>query len=680
MAAGGGGAVAGFGDDLGFAGVVFGVEHFVFDAEGLVEELGEFFRILDAGGADEDGPAEGEIAHGLVVGLEHELDDLLVAVFGVVELVDGLVDAAGVAVQLLQDGFEAVEDVGEEEGVGGSAFAADLVDFLDDGLVLVAGGAVDLVVVVDAVDRAVGGDGDDVELVDLHELVGLGEGGARHAGAFVVELEEVLDGNGGHGLGFFLDRDVLLGLAGLVETVGPLPADHEASGELVDDDDLAVLDDVVLVALVDDVGAEGLLDEVGAVHVGPDVEAADLGFVLGDLDAVVGQADALAFELDDVELFVADGLGFVLGQHVGIELEAFEAVLELGVVGVALRWVFAPFADAGGGVLVEFGLSADQDAGDVVGPAVLFDVVVGRSGDDQRGAGLVDEDGVDLVDDAEVEGALHLGGALHLHVVAEVVEPELVVGPVSDIATVGLTPFRGGHPSLDTADRNPQEFVDCPHPFPVAAGQVVVDRDQVDVLPGKGVEVEGHRGHQGLPLPGRHLGDLSLVEDDRPDQLDVEGDHLPEDFLPADRDGPARQTPADILHRRVGLGEEFVEDRPLFLPQTADQPPFLGLQLFLLFREDLAGERGPDFLQGRPGLPGPLGVTEPELIGLGPEFLVAQSPVLFFQPVDLVNQGLELFPVPVEFGPEDGLEDAHQFFLRECKCSGSRGKTASNAL
>ena len=42
----------------------------------------------------------------------------------------------------------------------------------------------------------------------------------------------------------------------LVQAVGPAPARHQAAGELVDDDDLAVLHDVVLVAVVQRVRAQ----------------------------------------------------------------------------------------------------------------------------------------------------------------------------------------------------------------------------------------------------------------------------------------------------------------------------------------------------------------------------------------------------------------------------------------
>ena len=76
------------------------------------------------------------------------------------------------------------------------------------------------------------------------------------------------------------------------------------------------------------------------------------------------------------------------------------------------------------------------------GEAGELDVQVGRllggAGDDQRRAGLVDEDVVDLVHDREGVAALDLLAELRGHVVAQVVEAELGVGAVDDVAGVRL--------------------------------------------------------------------------------------------------------------------------------------------------------------------------------------------------------------------------------------------------
>ena len=66
-----------------------------------------------------------------------------------------------------------------------------------------------------------------------------------------------------------LDLDLLLGLDRLVQAVAPAAAGHQAAGELVDDDDLAVLDHVVDVALEERVRAQRLVDVVRAAACSP---------------------------------------------------------------------------------------------------------------------------------------------------------------------------------------------------------------------------------------------------------------------------------------------------------------------------------------------------------------------------------------------------------------------------
>src|SRR5262249_25320601 len=116
----------------------------------------------------------------------------------------------------------------------------DVRDFLDHGIPFFFFRTEDYVGRVDADERLIGRDGDDVELVDLPKLVRLGHRGTGHARQLLVKLEKVLQGNGGERLRLFLDLDTvagMLGLDGLVQAIAPLAADHEPAGELVDDND-----------------------------------------------------------------------------------------------------------------------------------------------------------------------------------------------------------------------------------------------------------------------------------------------------------------------------------------------------------------------------------------------------------------------------------------------------------
>jgi hypothetical protein len=109
----------------------------------------------------------------------------------------------------------------------------------------------------------------------------------------------------------------------------------------------------------------------------------------------------------------------------------------------------------------------------VVGLGRLF----GLPGDDQRRPRLVDQDVVDLVDDREVVAALDAVLELVGHVVAQVVEAELRVGPVDDVLGVFDLAVVVVVEVLDGVDADPERVVDRFHPFGVAAGEVVVDGD-----------------------------------------------------------------------------------------------------------------------------------------------------------------------------------------------------------
>ena len=98
-----------------------------------------------------------------------------------------------------------------------------------------------------------------------------------------------------------------------------------------------------------------------------------------------------------------------------------------------------------------------QKGNQPVDPNVELRVLVGGAGYDERCPGLVDEDRVDLVHYREAERALHLVGGAEGHVVAEVVEPQLVVGAVDDIGGVGTSRFSAADwPGTTTPVRRPR--------------------------------------------------------------------------------------------------------------------------------------------------------------------------------------------------------------------------------
>ena len=82
------------------------------------------------------------------------------------------------------------------------------------------------------------------------------------------------------------------------------------------------------------------------------------------------------------------------------------------------------------------------------------------------------------------------------------------------------------HVALDGADRHAQRRGRWAHPLAVAAGQVVVDGDDVDALALQRVEVGRQRGDERLAFAGDHLGDVAAVQDDAADDLHVVVPHV----------------------------------------------------------------------------------------------------------------------------------------------------------
>ena len=183
--------------------------------------------------------------------------------------------------------------------------------------------------------------------------------------------------------------------------------------------------------------------------------------------------------------------------------------------------------------------------------------LVGRTGDDQRRARLVDEDRVDLVDDREVVATLDELVGVPRHVVAQVVEAELVVGPVRDVLEVLGAPLLGVHRRQDDAGLEPEGAVDATHQLGLVLREVVVDRDDVDALALDGIEVRRERRDEGLALTGLHLGDIALVQGGPTHQLDVE--------VPL-----ADRATTRLAHGGEGLREDVVERLAVTQPLAED--------------------------------------------------------------------------------------------------------------
>ncbi len=126
---------------------------------------------------------------------------------------------------------------------------------------------------------------------------------------------------------------------------------------------------------------------------------------------------------------------------------------------------------------------------------VQLRAVLHRARNNQRRAGLVDENRIDLVHDGEAEAALHSILPGERHIVPQVIKAKLIVSAVDHIGIVGCTFLlvslpRGHHPDLQA-----QEVIQGPHPLRIAAGEVIVHSDEMHAVAGQSIEVGRQSRH-----------------------------------------------------------------------------------------------------------------------------------------------------------------------------------------
>ena len=124
--------------------------------------------------------------------------------------------------------------------------------------------------------------------------------------------------------------------------------------------------------------------------------------------------------------------------------------------------------------------------------------------------------------------ALNQVGRVLGHVVAQVVETELVVGAegnVGQICTAAALAI--GLVLVDAIHAEAMEHVDGTHPLGVALCQIVVHGYHVHTVAGKGIEEDGQGGGKGLTLTSEHLGNLALMQDGTAEELYVKVHHGP---------------------------------------------------------------------------------------------------------------------------------------------------------
>ena len=141
-------------------------------------------------------------------------------------------------------------------------------------------------------------DSNNVELIYFPELIRLSHCGPGHAAEFVVQLKEVLQCDCCQSLRFFFDANPFFCFDSLMKAVGPLASRHKAASELINDDNIALLYNIIYIQFVQIVSLQGIVDQVGPLHVARRVEAFNASKFFGLSDTGLSQAYRVFFFLN----------------------------------------------------------------------------------------------------------------------------------------------------------------------------------------------------------------------------------------------------------------------------------------------------------------------------------------------------------------------------------------------
>ena len=151
-----------------------------------------------------------------------------------------------------------------------------------------------------------------------------------------------------------------------------------------------------------------------------------------------------------------------------------------------------------------------------------------RTGDNQRSTGVVNQYRVDLIDDGIVVLTLYKVFRADSHVVTQVVETEFVVRTERDVCQVCLTACVGVRlMAVDTIHAQSVEHIKRSHPFGVTFGEVIIHGNHVHTVSGQCVEEYREGSHQCFTFTGCHFRNLTFVQNDTTEQLNVVMNHVP---------------------------------------------------------------------------------------------------------------------------------------------------------
>ena len=305
---------------------------------------------------------------------------------------------------------------------------------------------------------------------------------------------------------------MLLRLNRLMQTLVVASAEHQTAGIFIDNDNLAVTDDIVNVQLHDAVRTQRLIDVMRQRRVFRIRQIFHAKVLLRLFLTHRRQHSGLCLFINDIVCAQLFENLTILVRHWLCLFRIFLAFLFFQTQAFALCFQ----------IQLVIGL-LDAVALETIDKALCALIHIGRlislTGDNQRCARLINQDGVHLIDDGEEMSALYHAIFVNRHVITQIVKTKFVVCTIGNVRIVHRLALIRRNGMNNQSNRQAEEAVNLAHPLAVSFCQIVVDGDDVHALARNGIQICRQRCHERFAFTGFHFRNTALMQHNAADDL-----------------------------------------------------------------------------------------------------------------------------------------------------------------
>ena len=150
---------------------------------------------------------------------------------------------------------------------------------------------------------------------------------------------------------------------------------------------------------------------------------------------------------------------------------------------------------------------------------VKFCRFLALSGNDKWCPSLIDQYGIDLIDQCIVQPSLHKLFFINNHVISQIIKSEFIICHICDVTIICGTSLIIIHAVQYHTYSQSEEFMYLSHPFCITFCQIIIDSYNMYAFSFQCIQIRRQSCDQCLTFTGFHLCNTSLMQDNSTDDL-----------------------------------------------------------------------------------------------------------------------------------------------------------------